>query len=314
MQGTALLRLTLLATALVGATGCGSGPERSAHTDGERPPSVASFDHGSPVALAADAAGVWILDEHGQLARRRATDGVVSVPLRAASGPKRLRDTSALIRAGNDLWIADEGRGLLRFDARSGRPRPGARAGARSASVSFSDGALWAAHPYAGTLRRLRIASGHLSAPVHVGEAPRDVAAAGGRVWVVDQDSGTLEAIDPRRLVPTRRVSAVGTRPSHVSAAGDRVWLSDDDGVTVYDAATLRRLGRWQAGVSSLPYMVADATGAWAVSSSEPVLVRLDRAGRPVRRVPLPSAGNCLAVGDRVIWVAGDNVLHRVSP
>jgi hypothetical protein len=302
------LALTL---AFVGV-GCGSSGRRPAER-APQAPVVTSVEHRRPVALAADAAGVWILDERGRLARVNAKGDVVVAP-RRATGPKLARDVDALVRIRDDLWVADARRGLLRFDAGTGRPRPGAERRARAVALAVSRSGLWAAHDFSGTLRRLDLDSLRLSRPVRIGKTLRSVAAEGSRVWAVDQDAGTLTSVDARRLTATGSAAADGTRPFHATAGGGCVWLSDDDGVTAYDAASLRRVSRWTTGPGSVPYVVADATGAWAVLATEPILVRLDHAARATRRIRLPSAGYSLAVGGGVVWVAGENVIHRVIP
>ena len=306
------LQLGLVIALAVPGLACRAG-EREPGKPEPRAPEVTSIDHPNPVSLAADAAGVWILDGRGHLARLDA-DGDRVVAARAAAGPKLGRDVEALARAGAVLWVADARRGLLRFDARTGRPRSGARPRARAVALAVSRSGLWAAHDFSGTLRRLDLQSLRLSRPVRISKTLRSVAADGSRVWAVDQDAGRLASIDTRHLTATGSAAAVGTRPFHATAGGGRVWLSDDDGVTAYDAASLRRLGRWTTGTGTTPYVVAGATGAWAVSATEPILVRLDHAARATRRIRLPSAGYSLAVGDGGVWVAGDNVIHRVIP
>ena len=66
-------------------------------------------------------------------------------------------------------------------------------------AVAVSGDKLWSVHDFAGTIRRLDLSVLRPSRAVRIGESLRGVAAAGSRVWTVDQDGGTLAGVDAKR-------------------------------------------------------------------------------------------------------------------
>jgi DNA-binding beta-propeller fold protein YncE len=296
-------RWTLLAITLLVAGGCG-GAEPKRDAPQPRPPRATAYPVSEPVALAADDDGVWVLNGAGELRRLDNDSSDPGAPLRIASG-KHARDGDALALDGDTLWLADEERGLLRLDSRTGEPRGRPLRLGHPVAVAVGGGAVWVPDAINGNVRRVDPRTLRASRPIRAGGEVRSVAASDAGVWAVDQEGEVLAAIDPKTLAVTRRAESDGTRPGHAAAAADAVWMGDDDGATVFDAGTLSRRGRWQAGVSSVPAVAADAHGAWGVNSLDPVAVELDPAtGRARRRVALPGPGSAVALSPSAVWIA----------
>ena len=108
-------------------------------------------------------------------------------------------------------------------------------------AMTAGDGALWALGDAADP-RVWRIApSGRVVAAIHVGSAPRGIAASPGSVWVTDQLEDVLTQIETRTNRIVRRVS-VGRGAAGVAAGADAVWVANEQDGTVsrIDPATGR--------------------------------------------------------------------------
>lgn len=186
---------------------------------------------GHPVALAADADGVWVV-----------------------------RETP---RAGDNGWRGD----LLRID-RDGRITQSIPVGTDAAAVTFrmevGYGAVWVLSNSRQVLVRVDEATGATS-EISVPGANPSVGVGAGGVWLT-RTTGELLRVDPV-TGRTDRPIAVGGRPIGLAAAPETIWISDDFDGTIrrVDPGTGRVVAEISTGVDLGADIVADHRGAWIV-------------------------------------------------
>ena len=66
-----------------------------------------------------------------------------------------------------------------------------------------------------------------IGSPINVGDNPRDVTFAGGFVWVVNTDSGTVTRIDAHDGTVAGKQIRVGQKPASIEAGAGSVWVSN---------------------------------------------------------------------------------------
>jgi DNA-binding beta-propeller fold protein YncE len=66
-----------------------------------------------------------------------------------------------------------------------------------------------------------------------VSDNPRDITAAGGFVWVVNTDSGTVTRIDASKGTVAGKPIRVGQKPASIEAGAGSLWVSNSDDGTV---------------------------------------------------------------------------------
>ena len=156
------------------------------------------------------------------------------------------------------------------------------------------EAAIAAAAGSGGSIAGIDAATGTLERRIPAGRTPASVAAAGGRLWVVDADAGTLLGVDP--ATGAVETLATGATPTEVSASADAVWVAN--GTPLEDAQF--------------------------VGPAVTEVVQLDTATRTRRaRIALPPASgtvtnrveNGLAVSAGAVWAvtAGGSVV-RIEP
>lgn len=116
------------------------------------------------------------------------------------------------------------------------------------------------------------------AATIEVGDGPDGVAVSDGRVFVANQNDGTLTVIDPKTGEPAGEPIAAGTRPNEVVGGKGVVWVA--------------------------------AAGSDAVE-------RFESQGEPVRtaNVDVGDRPEALSLGKQLLWVANfnDGTVHRVD-
>ncbi len=309
-------RTTLAGLAVLATAGCGSAssaPPRTTPTPkpAAAKPNVITYAVTDPVDILPDAAGAWVLSRDGDLVRIDAASGKVGAPLPAGT-EKLWRDQEALTRVGDTLFMADAQKGLLRFDARTGKPHGKPIALGHPNALAGDGRTLWVAAAGTSTLTRVDLKTLKASKPMRLKGSLRAVGATGGRLWTVDDKAGVVSERDPGTGDVIAKLS-MDASASGMSAGSD-LWINDTDGATVVASKTLAKLGRWTPGVDSYPITAGDGDGgAWGVSETDPTLVHLDGAAKTIQRIALPRPGTTLAVGPDAVWVAADGgPIYRV--
>jgi YVTN family beta-propeller protein len=138
----------------------------------------------SPIAIAAGAGAVWVVDDADNTLTRidPSSENAVleTVPLGG--------EPSAVAVGGGAVWVTNAQRNTVaKVDPDGGGVTGTTRVGRRPTGVAAGEGAVWVANSLSGTVSRLNPRTGDVEATVEVGEAPTDVAVAGGLVWVTVQ-------------------------------------------------------------------------------------------------------------------------------
>jgi YVTN family beta-propeller protein len=81
--------------------------------------------------------------------------------------------------------------------------------------------------------------NGTVTKLIRVGKGPRAIALARGRVFVANEESGTVSMIDAQTGDVVREIDLVNA-PMGLAAAGNRVWVSVRGGILRYKGGTLR--------------------------------------------------------------------------
>jgi YVTN family beta-propeller protein len=205
----------------------------------------------NPVAVAAGAKAIWVLDQDGDVARidpsseNLTTAFALGTPAVAAAaawipGP-------SLAAAANAVWVAEPAAGdaITRIDPVRGVVVATIHTGHVPLALAASAGAAWAANQD-GTLTRVDAASGQLlNTTIFASRSPRsghaDLAVALGPsgIWVTDAIGRILRRIDPAsgRVLATIRL---GLRPGGLAVTGNAVWVENplDGSLTCVDPRT----------------------------------------------------------------------------
>jgi DNA-binding beta-propeller fold protein YncE len=209
---------------------------------------------------------------------------------------------------------------LALVDGDSGRvvQRVGLPAAPRHLARSESGGAVLVPAERADRLVVVRFTDGTILADFAVGDVPHDAAAAAGRVFVGAEAANTVSVlVDGAREARLR----VATQPGGLAVAGGGRFLAvvsvRERVLELFDARTLRRVGRAPAGVG--PTHVVPGGDAWLYVTDTRggalLVYRIAPTLELVRRLHLPGAPYGVAV-DPVrnrLWVtltAGNEVVE----
>ena len=235
---------------------------------------------------------------------------------------------------GGAVWVADYTGRILRVDPASRRVVARIDVAAQPQVVAAEGDAVWvrAADRDAGLSRLLlRVApAGNRVAERRASDAGAAMAIGDGALWLVHRASTPVaEGLDRVDLVTGRRTARIPLRNAHaVAAAGGVVWgLTHEGAVVQIDARSGRVLKRWprlaplpDATSDSWHTLLADARGAWILSTARAQLTRIE-GQRIVRRLPIPAHSlNMVARTPDGFWIAiegglhGPNVLERLDP
>ncbi|MBA2505389.1 MAG: YncE family protein [Thermoleophilaceae bacterium] len=141
---------------------------------------------------------------------------------------------------------------------------------------------------------------------IEVGKYPHDAAASGERIFVGNELGDTVSVIENgreiRRLDAPLQPGGVAASRGFVAAVGVK-----EREIEVYDARTLRSLGRTGAGVGPT-HVVSDGTGRFFIVDTQGnsvLVVRLKPKVQVVRRIAMPGAPYGVAADrpKRRFWV-----------
>jgi YVTN family beta-propeller protein len=137
----------------------------------------------SPIALAAGAGAVWVVDDSDHTLTRidPASENAVLETTPLGGAP------SAVAVGGGAVWVTNSENNSVAKIAPQGGVTGTTRVGRRPTGVAVGEGAVWVANSLSGTVSRLDPRTGDVEATVEVGEAPTDLVVANGLVWVTVQ-------------------------------------------------------------------------------------------------------------------------------
>lgn len=241
-----------------------------------------------------------------------AAEPATSPPLTRAPAGKVVR-----VGSGPEGLVADPRTGLVAVglrnpdrlalvDGSSGRIERRVRLpeSPRHLQLAASGGPVLVPAERADALLRVSLPGGRLSSAA-VGAFPHDAAAAAGRLFVADERGDTVTVLAGRRRI---RTLPAPVQPGGVAAAGGKVAVVavGERVLEVFDARTLRSLGRASAGVGPT-HVVALGERIYVVDTSGDALLEFRLEPQPVlkRRIALLGSPYGVAVDPRRrrLWV-----------
>jgi hypothetical protein len=244
------------------------------------------------------------------------------------------------VYAAGSLWVSDFTGAVLQLDPGTHRLAGRVDVPGSPESIAADPRSVWvqtAAGECRGELIRIDPESRRIVAHTPLpypseGEGQGALAADSSGVWVKHGCTwgGGVDRVSPAGRL-TARVTVPGVNSvDGLAAAGGSVWALGHDGtVREVDAATGRVRRRWpQLAPLSLSdstsmntnALVADGTGAWALSTLRQAIFRIQH-GRVTRRIPIdPLARPLLAVAAGALWITSvdrmgsDYRLIRIDP
>jgi hypothetical protein len=248
--------------------------------------------------LAVGEGAVWV-SSLGALYQIEPTATEAGVPTRVAG------DVATGFHA---VWVA--GVYFSKIDPATGEPSRKKASGIEPA-VAIGAGGVWTIDDDLGIVRfdpRTDRWGGHVA----VGGSPTDLAVAAGKVWYVDEFSGSLGVIDPRSMKATGSITIPGS-PEIVDADAEDVWVLDRTSgiVTVVSQTPLRVVT--QIAVAQPATGLAIGRDSIRVTAGN-ALFSINPVTFEVTSIDLGAAARGLAIdpSDDSIWVMLD--AHPVAP
>jgi outer membrane protein assembly factor BamB len=226
------------------------------------------------------------------------------------------------VLASGSLWVADYGGDVVRIDPTGRRVLDRIPIGGNAVSIAAGAAGVWVMSTDTENgadrshLSRIDPRTGRRVDRIPVRGTGGVVAVGAGGVWLFPSlHRGGLERIDPASTAVTARAS-FGTGVA-LAAAGDTLWALGNDGTVIAidggSGRVIYRLPQIAPSPDTPKTLVADATGAWVLSSEDEALVHIVD-GRVVQRITVRSALGPLTVADGAVWVAtGDTARLRYS-
>jgi branched-chain amino acid transport system substrate-binding protein len=173
--------------------------------------------------VAATASAVWAVTPSFEVVRIHARTGRITARTAAIR--------AAAVAAGRaGVWVLGVDGTVARLDETTAQPVARTRIPAASVTaIAVGDDAAWVTSATHGTLWRVSGGPSPSLGSIELAPGAADVAAGGGRVWVVNPVVGTLTAVDAK----TARVAQVmetGGIPRSVAVDDDLVWVASAAG------------------------------------------------------------------------------------
>ena len=243
---------------------------------------------GSPGAIAARGAQLWVAPYSGELTRLTAQTGRVVAHVDPNAAPGGV-DVGA-----GAVWMTDSFAGnVIRVDNATGLVTPLA-VGPGPSGIAVGGGGVWVAVTGADKVVRIDPGTRAVTDTITVGRSPTGVSIGAGSVWVANSGDGTVTRIDPATN-KTIATIAVGGSPQAITIADGRAW------VTV-DAQTLGAGGRAVEGGT------ARLDAFYDISSMDPA-VAYDTLSR---QLLYATCANLLNYPDRA-GLAGSQLVPEVA-
>ena len=232
--------------------------------------------------------------------------------------------------AGGSVWVSDSARNqVVRIDAAKRRVAARIPLGASPEDIAGGPAGVWVrttgSDEHTTTLARIDPRSGRVVAHIRP-DGGTTLAVGADAVWAARRFSQP-EAADRFDAASGRRTARVPIQDiDGLALGGSMLWVVRHDGSVIrVDAASGRILHRWpqlapsDAAADSSEAVVADATGAWVLSTQNAKLLRLEGDG--ITRELDVDAGvlPILAHTRDRLWVAVGDDLHpyrvtRIDP
>jgi DNA-binding beta-propeller fold protein YncE len=139
---------------------------------------------------------------------------------------------TALLRVGDDLWVANQYTGTVTHVSSDGAIIGDYPAGSKPVALAYDGTHLWAANQEAATLTQLDPATGAILASFQPGGQPAALAFDGAHLWAALSDKNAVAELDPASGSVLATV-AVGGRPVSLLFDGATLWSADQAGNSV---------------------------------------------------------------------------------
>lgn len=187
----------------------------------------------APQGIAAGKGAVWVANSGDASVSRIGTTEAVSSPV-SLPGAERPHGVAVGER---ELWVSSRDTDeafRLGIDGSGPTAEPvGFPVGANPKGLAIAADAVWVANTDDGTLSRLDSGDGQpLGDAIAVGETPRDVISAFGRLWVTradeGEDGGEVVVLEPETAEIEDRIELPG-EPEEIASGGGRIWVTTGD-------------------------------------------------------------------------------------
>jgi YVTN family beta-propeller protein len=183
------------------------------------------------------------------------------------------------------VWSSNQGDGTIsRIDVASGAVTATIAVGGQPGGVAFGDGSLWVANFGDSTVERVDAASNAVTARIPVGGHPDGAAVATDGSVWISDFAGAVLEIDPATNAVAARIPVPGNPSSPVLAFG-LLWIGNVDGsVRTIDPATDALAGAPVALGSDADALAADTSAMWATTFDSGTVALIDPGNRSVVR------------------------------
>ena len=256
---------------------------------------------GSASAIAADGAELWVADGNAGTVTRIHTDTRTSeLPVSSVIDP------IAITAGDGRAWVLDPYAGRITALDASGQidtgfdwhsPAP--------VDAVFAHGSLWVVDATCECVYQADGSTGKrertITAPF-AGAGPIRIDAGPGVIWVLNGVGRSLVRISPWNGRPVGVPISLAYQPVDLAVSKDTVWVSMEANDLV-ETLSLSGVSEGDIPVPGGPStIVADASGAWVLTSRSGQVIRL--VGQDGSRVRLAAPPAALAIGDGGAWVA----------
>lgn len=287
---------------------------------------------GSPVAIAADASGVWVVDNSGGALLRIDPQSPGRRPERfeISGGP------AAVAIGEGAVWVASGNGSIARVDPGSGKSEVLDLRVTQPGGIAAGEGSVWVTSSAANALVRIDPSSGEvLGEPIDVGAFPTDVAVGDGSVWVANTRDGTVSRVEASSSEVADPIAVADEEVLALALGEGGVWVAGSDDRLAAEIE-VARIDPDSATVAGDPAVIdvgipvriaAGEGGVWTtlvggprpLDSERPSAVALidPATGQQVDEgIPVGARPSGIATGAGGVWVAnaGDGTITRISP
>ncbi len=266
----------------------------------DTPTTQIAFD-GSASAIAADGTDLWVADDLAGTVTRIHTDSRTSdLPVSSVIDP-------VAITAGDGrAWVLDPFAGrITAFDASGKIDSDFEWHWSTPVDAVFAHGSLWVVDSACGCVFQVDASTGKrvrmITSPF-AGAGPIRIDAGPGVIWVLNGVGRSLVRISPWNGRPVGVPISLPYQPVDLAVSKNSVWVSMEANDLV-EKLSLSGVSEGDIRVPGGPSaIVADASGAWVLTSRANQVIRL--IGKDGSRVRLPAPPTALAIGDGGAWVS----------
>jgi hypothetical protein len=256
---------------------------------------------GSASAIAADGTELWVADGDAGTVTRIHTDTRTSeLPVSSVIDP------IAITAGDGRAWVLDPYAGRITSLDTSGQIDTGfVWHSPAPVDAVFAHGSLWVVDATCECVYQADGSTGKrqgtITAPF-AGAGPVRIDAGPGAIWVLNGIGRSLVRISPWNGRPVGAPISLAYQPADLAVSKDTVWVSMEANDLV-EKLSLSGISEGDIRVPGGPStIVADASGAWVLTSRSGQVIRLvGQVGSRVRLAVPPAA---LAIADGGAWVA----------